>query len=887
MSSSPDLSICDREPIHIPGKIQNYGMLCGIDPETCAIKVYSENFQERFPKARKLQDFIAEPELIIEKLRGVFQQSRDNDQRYPLELNLKGTEESSQSNTCWTICYAANNLLIIECEQPQRSVNQDDQKNYFSLSLELTTIPRLNPIANFAQQCKQVAEWTRSQTGYDRVMVYRFDHLDNGQVIAEAKREDLPSYLDLWYPATDIPTQARALYRKNWIRMIADTGQKTSVVHSDEVEALDMSHSLLRAVSPVHLEYLQNMGVRASLSVSLMIKDKLWGLLVCHHQTPRYLSPVERLNLEIVGQSFSHQLEAKEREQRNQIRADKQEKLHALILLLASKGDIKKGLQDLKSDILDIQDACGFAYYTDKKITVIGETPEASEIRNLLVDSQSRQREKLIHKSDHFRCETNAKVAGYLLLPLFADNLETGTIWFREERARTVQWGGKPEKITHEDGRISPRKSFAAWEETVRNHSNPWTEIDIELAEKFSVYFLGHVIKTLDETRKLVAALKKTDRAKDIFLANVSHELRTPLNSILGWTQLALNGAATAQDKIDALHIIQNNAKTQNELINDLLDYSRIISGNLKIKREKVFLPLLATEVCEGFATAASAKKIIINQTTEGHSISVLGDRIRIKQIIWNLISNAIKFSTVGSKVDIHLRKTDDEVIIEVADEGRGIAKDDLEKVFSQFLQVDSQHGQNGLGLGLTIVKNLVDLHAGKVAARSAGLDQGTTFCVSFPTVPAIFEDDDGTEEVLEASNAPRQGRSGLLQNLQVLVAEDEKDAAGFLEKALAFQGAKVEIATNGREALEILKKQSFDLLISDIGMPEMDGYELIKTIRKSSDETLSALKSIALTAYSYPKDRIKALDSGFNSYASKPVSTEELFAVILSVIRG
>lgn len=753
---------------------------------------------------------------------------------------------------------------------------------------ESFVIPKLNR-SSLMEQAQEVATWVKGYTGYDRVMVYRFDQENNGEVIAEAKEQILEPFLGLNYPASDIPAQARALYKLNWIRIIADVDGEQAGIYPDirtGRKHIDMTHSMSRSVSPIHLQYLRNMEVKASLSVSIVINDRLWGLIACHHYAPLYLSMQKRLNLEVLGQSFSHQLGSKEAEERASRTFERNEALHELILRLSKKKTLQAALDKMGKDLLKLQDACGFVYFSRGKFIKVGDTPTNDQISRLIQESKQGdlQATKYSHRQKDLPFPSQ-DIAGYLLSWLSLDKADVGTLWFRKEKIHQINWGGKPKAPNLPKAeRLSPRGSFELWQETVKGESQRWSEADVLVSEKFNTYFAFHVVNKLLEAEVTVKKLQEADKAKDQFLANISHELRTPLNSILGWSQIALNRSATSQDKEDALRVIQNNAQTQSQLIKDLLDYSQIITGNLKLDVQQVYLPDIVNSVCEGFAAAAIAKNIKLCRSSEGHSLSVIGDPIRVKQIIWNLVSNAIKFSPHDSSVEVRLAKTDRAVSISVQDYGRGLDRDEMDLVFERFKQLDKDHKKKGLGLGLAIVKQLIELHGGEVSASSEGRGRGTIFQVEFPTVPVAFVDSESPK--VSIYDEDELGSGGEFENLNVLIVEDETDAASFLQKVLSLQGANVKTAGNGIEALNLLSSDpKQNLVISDIGMPEMDGYELIKSLRSSPRSEVSSIKAIALTAYSYPKDRIRALEHGFNSYISKPVSTEELFAVIKSVM--
>ncbi|MBN3890641.1 MAG: response regulator [Nostoc sp. JL31] len=380
---------------------------------------------------------------------------------------------------------------------------------------------------------------------------------------------------------------------------------------------------------------------------------------------------------------------------------------------------------------------------------------------------------------------------------------------------------------------------------------------------------------------------QQANRIKDEFLAVLSHELRSPLNPILGWARILQKSHQDAAKTQYALETIERNAKLQAQLIEDLLDVSRILQGKLSLNTVPVGLNFTIKAALETVRLAAEAKSIQIQTIFEPNVGPVLGDSGRLQQVVWNLLSNAIKFTSQGGRVEVRLETIKDEVDthsaeytqITVSDTGRGISGDFLPYVFDYFRQADGTTTRKfgGLGLGLAIVRHLVELHGGTIQAASPGEGQGAVFTVKLPLI---------TASKLNQVNTADRDRSDLnLNGLQTLLVDDDKDSREFIAFVLEQYGAQVTEVDSAHDALNILMQTKFDLLISDIGMPDMDGYTLIRQIRKQSPDRGREIPAIALTAYAGETDRQQALAAGFQQHISKPIELEVLIQAILTIV--
>jgi len=389
------------------------------------------------------------------------------------------------------------------------------------------------------------------------------------------------------------------------------------------------------------------------------------------------------------------------------------------------------------------------------------------------------------------------------------------------------------------------------------------------------------------ERNRLLEEAREANRMKDEFLAMLSHELRTPLSAIVGWAHMLRTGGLDEPTVARAIETIDRNAKVQNQLIEDILDVSRIVAGKFHLDMRSVDLVRIVEAAIDTVSPLATSRGVQLRQDLSaeiGPCCPAIGDPDRLQQVVWNLLTNAIKFTPRGGVVTVEVRRQDDpaEFEIVVRDTGQGISADFLPHIFERFRQAGTgarRHG--GLGLGLSIVRHIVEMHGGTVMATSAGEGQGSVFTLRLPVVevgedgqrmPALSREEGGLEE------APR------LDGVRVLVVEDEADARHLLAAVLQKRGARVFMAASGAEALEMLERDRPDVLLSDIALQDQDGYDLIRKVRSLSAERGGRIPAAALTGYGRLEDRMRALSAGFQLHAAKPVEPAELIAVVASL---
>ncbi|MBK5255676.1 MAG: response regulator [Vicinamibacteria bacterium] len=387
------------------------------------------------------------------------------------------------------------------------------------------------------------------------------------------------------------------------------------------------------------------------------------------------------------------------------------------------------------------------------------------------------------------------------------------------------------------------------------------------------------------EAKKARASAEAANGLKDEFLATLSHELRTPLTAIVGWAHLLHHGKLSKDDTVRAVDTIIRNATAQKQIIDQLLDVSRIMTGKLQLDLRPVDLFGVVKAAIATVTPAAGAKGIRLQLVLNPAGTQVMGDPERLQQVFWNLLSNAIKFTPKNGWVRVSVESVGSSVEVTVTDSGLGIDREFLPRVFDRFTQDDSSSTRHarGVGLGLSISRQLVELHGGRIDAESPGLGQGSTFILTFPLSPIkapsahprIYSQADATVDLDQAAD---------LTGISVLVAEDDDDARGLIEKVLETQGVTVITVDSARAALDILGQERVDVLLSDIEMPGLDGYQLIRELRLRPSTQGGAVPAVALTAYARTEDRLRALRAGFQLHLAKPVQPSELVAVVASL---
>ncbi len=909
-------TLCDREKIHLLGHIQPHGILIAIKELELEIVQISENTIHFFGIAAS--SLVNKPLLTlfpqsqIEILLPLFSQ-QDLETFNPIRLTAQIKSEKYQFEG---EVYRSDGLLILELEP--LFTGSKDSLGFYHLAKAATA--NLRKAQDFSELSNLLVQEIQKITKYDRVLIYKFDPDDSGVVIAEAKSQYLEPLLGLHYPASDIPSFARELYHRKWLRLIVDVDtQPVPIIPSNNPlaqEPLDLSLSSLRSVSLFHVKYLQKMKVSASLVIALINEDKLWGLIVCHHPIPKYIDYETRKTCEFLGQIMSieivskHEIQLKKSQEKIK---DIQAKLKQNIL--DSNQSISQApiqdvfiqdvlMQDIDS-LLNLVNAQGAVICLGDRISSIGQCPPQAFISSLVTWIQAKSQDIFYtnHLSQSYSeaIEVTDIASGLLAVSISLNHTSYHVIWFRTEVLQTVNWAGDPSKLldigtddNSDNLSPSPRRSFELWKETVKAKSLDWEEVEIEAALELRGTLMLAALEFSQQALKQEAERSEVaNQAKSSFLARMSHELRTPLNAILGCTQLMHDDDSLTHDLEEYVHIISHSSEHLLNLIDDVLEMSKIEAGKIILEETKFDFYLFLNNLQEMLQIRAKDKKLkLIFAIHPDLPQYIKSDERKIRQILLNLLGNAIKFTSKGYvTLRVSLLKADSissKVVIhfEIEDTGRGIASEELDKLFKAFVQTASgKASQTGTGLGLVISQQFAHFLGSHIIVSSI-LDKGTTFQFDI-AVEQLFTGLIAVDEVINTTKTSmavveKESQLDNSQSLRILLVEDNSFNQMIALRLLAKLGYQADCAMNGVEVLKALEHKSYDLILMDLQMPEMDGLEANRRIRLiETDLSSHRIKIVAMTANAMAEDREKCLLVGMDDFISKPVRIDDLAAVL------
>lgn len=727
MNAPPsEVDACAMEPIRVPGAIQPHGALLVLNEADRRVLQVSANAAALFAApvvagegleglagpafGQALADWLATPDPFFRRTAriggGVFQ--------------VMGHRTRQGV------------LLEFEPDDPEAKETLDTLYPRLQRFLEvIDTIGEPDAVAH------EAARLVRRLTGFNRVLVYRFDEAWNGTVIAEDGDGVLPSYLGLRFPASDIPTQARELYRLNRLRLIPDCGYVAVPVQPPvsplDGVALDLSFAMLRSVSPVHLEYMRNMGTAASMSVSLVVDGRLWGLIACHHQAPHRVSPAVRTACDSIGQSLAQHLGARERMEEAAQRIALKRIETGLLARLARAGEFRRGLLENAEAWLALADAAGAAVLSPEAVHTVGRTPSEPQIRALGAWLQAQDLPPVFatdRLSDRFADAAAYAEVGSGLLALSVSRLHASYImWFRPELVWTVTWAGDPRKPV-ESGRINPRLSFAHWQELVRGQSAPWRRAEIDGAADFRNAILEFVLRRAEERAELTDELQRTNRELESFSYSVSHDLRAPFRHIVGYAELLAERAGHLDERArHYLDSIVEAALSAGRLVDDLLHFSQLNRATLATGR--VDMTKLANEARRSLQAETEGRAV---EWRIGALPDAWGDAALLRQALLNLMSNAVKYSRGRDPAVIELvgEERSSETVYIVRDNGIGFDMTYVGKLFGVFQRLHRVEDFEGTGIGLALTKRVIDRHGGWITAEGK-VDAGATFTFALP----------------------------------------------------------------------------------------------------------------------------------------------------------
>ena len=731
-----DQSNCDIEPIHIPGQIQTHGFLIVVD-DLLIIRFLSDNAGNYIHQAsglllgKSLNDFEqffknAHQSDFITQLINLGKANKSFDQTNPFQISIEGVQFHLVIST-------SANYFMLEFEPAISTDNGTDIQRMIGHTLtQMLADKKLNHLLdNTAKQIKNIIH-------YDRIMIYRFGELGHGEVVAESKNDELESWLGMHYPASDIPKQARELYKRNLTRLIADVGVTPSKIltAADNNQPLDLTNAQLRAVSPMHILYLKNMGVASSFSISLMYKNELWGLIACHNYSPKFIDYKSRESSKLIGQILSSALEFRQDEENQLVHQQFKNNFDHLSKSLQQSVSIESALTSESVTMLDIVNATGAVLVYEKSIVKLGVTPTDEQLNALLNWVKTNITVSLYYTSNLFgkypEAVTYKDIASGMMVFVLSKELEEYAIWFKPEINKTITWAGNPEKKSEiiEDGSIhlSPRNSFEAWTQHVSGNSNSWSSEEITSVLRLKEEITYAINQKASAVRLLNERLKLAYEELDTFSFTISHDLKNPITAIKGYLQILSMNEDTDKDQQNILSRITERTNKMNYMIDEILDYSRI--GRSEVTYENVSIKYLLDDVIKDLDQVYKMGNIKI---TVGNTPDISGDRIMLLQVFSNLISNAVKYSQFENPALIHIEGTvnDSDICYSIKDNGLGIAIEDLPKIFELFKRMNNVKELEGSGVGLAIVKRITEKHKGKVWVESE-LGKGSTFYLAF-----------------------------------------------------------------------------------------------------------------------------------------------------------
>lgn len=758
-TSDLTLTSCDREPIHIPNAIQAHGILLTFTEADRVILQVSDNseaFLGHTPEA-----LLGQPLLMllsheqIESVRGCANTESAQVNVLRLTLTIGWT---SQVFEC--LVHRSDGVIVLEMERSTKTLEVNSFDFYRCVKAPINRLQNSHTLAELSYQAVTAIH---ELTKFDRVMLYRFDEDGSGHVIAEATSEGIESFLGLHFPATDIPKQAKELYRLNSLRIIPDVLAKSVVLKPSlsplTGKPLDMSLSELRGVSPLHTEYLENMGVRSSMSISILRDRQLWGLIACHHHAPKSLSYETRTNCEFLGQVLSLQIGSKADAEDLDYKMKLQTVHNRFVNTIAICRTLGDGLNQNPTDLMKLAGSSGVVFCESTKIESFGSTPPHVMIEGLLQWVGQKIGEDAIYSTntlvtDYPEFLPHKAVASGLIALRISRAQQIYLLWFRPEVIQTINWAGEPTKAigidTGKGRRIAPRKSFDLWKETVRLKSLPWKTCEIEAALELRSSIIGVVLQKSDELALINTELERSNIELDSFAYVASHDLKEPLRGIFNYSTFLIEdyGTQLGEDGNHKIKTLMRLTQRMEDLINSLLHYSQI--NRTELIFQPVDMGVLLENVLDMFTVSQPGD--VDFQVPRPLPI-VHCDRSQINVLFTNLISNAIKYNDQDKKrIEIGylleneisaneisqsevsplflklLKKTSAQTIFFVKDNGIGIRDKHSEIIFKIFKRLHpvNKYG-GGTGAGLTIARKIVERHGGTILVSST-MGQGSTF---------------------------------------------------------------------------------------------------------------------------------------------------------------
>lgn len=723
--SDAALALCAAEPIRIPGAIQPHGVLIAFDSRTREVQHASANVRELV--GRSLDDILGRSPAAWLSSGDAFEMERaleiDDplDSDAPIRLAIDGASFDGRLSRSGTL-----SMLELEPSVTQLVTSEP---------ILARALRRLQGAVGLQTLHEVTVREVRLLTGCDRVVIYAFGAQGHGQVLAEARADDMTPFLGLHFPASDIPVQARELYRLNWLRMIPDVDYEpvriATLPSANPEVPLDLTFSSLRSVSPIHREYMRHMGAGSSMSISLLRDGELWGLISCVHRAPRLIPAEIRTACLSIGRLLSLQISALESKQEAELSAANERLLTPLVeQMQRSPGTVFESLTGSAQQLLHLTGASGVAVVIGPVVSLFGICPSESQVTDLSIWAAEKA-----SASGHFATSTLplqhppaqafASVASGLLAIILPKPEPSMVLWFRPELIETVTWGGNPHKTAEPTPesttpRLSPRHSFDAWTTLTRHHAEDWGQHRVQAARE-----LRRAVIELDLADQVVRE-QNAVATRDELVAILSHDLRSPLSvvalqaSVLART-LDAQTSESSRRSVAAAQSIQRATRRMSEMVRDLLDLTAIEQGRFRVALQ----PHRVAEIFEEWSVLLGplAESRGVALTFSGDiDLVVSADRERLYQVISNLVGNALKFSASGGSIEVSARISSPEAVgfvrFEVADTGTGMSSEHLSRIFERYWHV-KEANPTGTGLGLYIASGVVAAHGGRIWAES------------------------------------------------------------------------------------------------------------------------------------------------------------------------
>jgi len=726
----------DQEPIKFIGFTQPHGVFLAIkEPELTILQVSNNTSQFL---GLPPEDLLNQPlnKLIDNDQINIFRDylfQQDLQSSNPIEFTIKMGDKDVDFDG---VIHRSQDILILELEPTVFDKSQVFFKFYPLIKL---AISKLKGADNLTNICQILAKEVRKITGFDRVMLYKFDDDGHGYVIAEEKMDSLESYLELHYPESDIPRVARELFTSNYTRLIPDaSAELIEIIPCNNPitnQPTDLTNSMLRSASPCHIQYLHNMGVRASLTISLIKDQKLWGLIACHHQSPKYLPYEIRSACEILGQMASLELANKEDNEDGEYKIYLASIQAKLVEYMSADKNFINGLINHQINILNLVNAQGAVICFDGEYIPLGNTPKQKEIQNLVAWIGENLKEPIFYTNQLYKFYPGAEkfqdLASGLMVISISESQKNYILWFRAEVLQTIDWAGNPYQalgeIESQGGQLSPRKSFALWKEIVHLKSLPWKFCEFSAALDLRSSIIGVILRKVDELELLNRDLERSNNELDSFAYIASHDLKEPLRGIHNYSNFLIEdyGEILDEDGQSKLRTLIRLTQRMEDLIDSLLHFARL--GRIDFSMQLTDLNKILDNILDLLSARIEQENIEI--LIPKPLPTIYGDYVQITEVFNNLVANAIKYNDKDQRwIEIGYIEDTKPLQFYVKDNGIGIKNKHFDTIFRIFKRL---HGHNkyggGTGAGLSIVQKIVEKHGGKIWVESI-YGQGTTF---------------------------------------------------------------------------------------------------------------------------------------------------------------